>query len=67
MIKSSELLQVLIDSLFRNKIRSNFKSIIRSIKEEFIKRRRTMAENNFRADRLEETIHTYGLEFNRKI
>lgn len=26
-----------------------------------------MAENNFRADRLEETIHTYGLEFNEDI
>ena len=26
-----------------------------------------MAENNFRADRLEETIHTYGLEFNENI
>lgn len=26
-----------------------------------------MAENNFRADRLEETIHTYGLEFNEDV
>ena len=26
-----------------------------------------MAENNFRADRLEQAIHTYGLEFDENI